>query len=361
MIVINLKKRSIEIPDLNDDCNFVLQTCNIQDLTYKNIIQSALSFIAWEYDKLDILDNYELIDWDIYSFNDLDFELLNKKINTIKFDRFLAFIEQKYKILPIEYIQKIKIFIDKPDEKTHIELNKTILKTRTAANKEFYYCSDFLKTFSFVFDTLDDNVCKKYLMTKELVNIFLDHVSPNVIKHFIQTIVLDEDIIHRIIEIIDEKNEIFNIIFEYQKLSYEFILKGATNKLWSYNNWIKIMKNQILNENELFELFKLPSGETIMQICCQYKKLNEIFIKKYWNILNQILIQKYQLLSYEFVKNNIELFNLKLLSTNTLLKFKIIEINDNDDSLVEIPSKYIIINEHNNYDRIIFVDRPSTI
>jgi hypothetical protein len=354
-IIINLKFRTIEIPELNGDCNFVLQSCNLEENQpkYCNVILSILSYINWPIDQLKILDKNSMIDWNIYSSHDIDEPAIKTFVSRIDFNVYLQQLELKYKVLPADANDKIKIFI------CNNLANQTVLRNHAIANPEFYYNESFLKEFPFAFNTLDINSCVKYINTNGLIDKFIYYIPPTVFDHLIRNIRLTELTLKKIADIFEinalEYNRIWALIFEYQKISFSFIMTGALSNSWSYNTWITIMTFQNLEDYELLKLFETPAGNTIMQIACKYRKLSEEFINDHWNLLDIKTLLLHQSLSYSFVKSNIDKIDLTVLMNNQKLKFKIVEIVDTDE-IIDNPTKYVIINEPDNHSSVLFID-----
>jgi hypothetical protein len=180
-----------------------------------------------------------------------------------------------------------------------------------------------------------------------------------VFDHLIRNIRLTELTLKKIADIFEinalEYNRIWALIFEYQKISFSFIMTGALSNSWSYNTWITIMTFQNLEDYELLKLFETPAGNTIMQIACKYRKLSEEFINDHWNLLDIKTLLLHQSLSYSFVKSNIDKIDLTVLMNNQKLKFKIVEIVDTDE-IIDNPTKYVIINEPDNHSSVLFID-----
>ena len=354
-IIINLKFRTIEIPELNEDCNFVLQSCNLEENQpkYCNIILSILSYINWSFDQLKILDNNNMIDWNVYSSHDMDEPTIKMFVSRIDFNVYLQQLELKYKVLPADANDKIKIFI------CNNLSNQTVLRNHATTNPEFYYSEIFLKEFPFAFNTLDVNLCVKYISTNTLIDKFIYYIPPTVFDHLIRNIKLTELTLKKIADIFEinalEYNRIWTLIFEYQKISFSFIMTGALSNSWSYNTWITIMTFQDIENYELLKLFETSVGKTIMQIACTYRKLSEEFINNHWNLLDIKTLLLHQSLSYNFVKSNIDKIDLTVLMNNQKLKFKIVEIIDADEIIVN-PTKYVIINEPDNHSSVLFID-----
>ena len=352
--ILDLKTRTINLNTLNEDCNYVLQSCNINENTkYQNVILSILNYIIWEPEKLRILAQHDMIDWNIYSSNDLSIEVITEFINRINFGVFLDFIETKYKIVPTDGILKLKVF-------SHVMENQTILRAHAIANPSFYYTENFLKEFKFALNTLDIDLCKRYICSEVLVNEFFIYCSPILLEHFVRSVKLNETTVKKIADMFKsnllEYDRIWGIIFEFQLFSFQSILHGAISNAWSYNTWISILKHQNLNEDELLNLFKTSAGKTIMQLACEHKSLSEDFLETYWDSLNIPIILKHQKLSYKFVKTHPDI-NFALLATNETVDFKVIDFREtNNDSLIESPIKYVVLNEPQNKSNILFID-----
>lgn len=352
-IVIKLKSRTLEILSLDEDCNYVLQSCNLDESSkYSSVILSVINFITWDLATLKILSEADMIDWNIYSSFDLSFEILKEFINRIHLDKYLTGLESKYKTLPIDGIEKLKLFIGADIN------NQLLLKNHAIANPSFYYEGAFLSEFKFAIDIMDVGVCKRYICTENLINEFIQYLTPTVLEHFIRNISLKENTILRIIEMFEhnilERNRMWNAVFQYQRLSYSFILRGALSNSWSYDVWISILSHQKLSDNELIELFRSSSGRTIMQLSCRYKILSESFILNNWEELDIPTILKYQPLTYEFVKTHHSKIDLSILSENQILPFKIVKIVGDD--IIDGPIDYIIVNNPNEKNNVIFVD-----
>jgi hypothetical protein len=202
------------------------------------------------------------------------------------------------------------------------------------------------------------DICKRYICNENLINEFIPYLTPTVLEHFIRNIRLNEATIKRIVEMFEhnvlERNRIWNVIFQYQCLDYSFILRGALSNSWSYDVWISILSCQKIDNDELLKLFRTSSGKTIMQLACRYKILSETFITENWKDLDIRVILKYQPLTYEFVKIHYDKLDLVILSENQIVKFKIVEIIDDD--IIDSPAKYIIVNNPNEKNSVIFVD-----
>ena len=354
-IIINLKSRTVKIPDLNEDCNFVLQSCNLEEnqSKYYNVILSILSYIGWPFEQLKILDANNMIDWNVYSSHDMDESTIKMFMFRIDFNLYLKQLKTKYKVLPADAYDKIKIFI------CNNLANQTILRNHAILNPEFYYNEIFLKEFPFAFNTLDVNLCAKYINTNTLVDKFIYYIPPTVFDHLIRNIRLTESILKKISDIFEvnalEYNRIWTLIFEHQKISFSFIMTGALSNIWSYNTWVTIMTFQNIENNELLKLFKTPAGKTIMQIACTHRNLSEEFINDYWDLLDIKTLLLHQSLSYNFVKSHIDKIDLSIMTNNQKLKFKIVEIIDTDE-IIDSPTKYVIINEPDKHSSVLFID-----
>lgn len=348
MFTIKLKSRTIELPDLNEDCNFMLQSCNIENSSkYQNVILSTLSFIEWDLINLGTLNDHDLIDWQIYSSNDLSEEIIQQYMNRIVFSNYLSFIERKYKIIPDSHISRIE-FLSSTDLN-----NQLVLKNAAQSKPDFYYTKQFLSTFKFTVDTMNLNICKKYINDPRLVSEFVLYFPPDILEHYVKTLSFNADDLKKIADTFSglERNKIWNIIFQHQQLSFSFI----SSKTWTYNIWITILVHQKISNEELLFLAKIPAGKTIMQLACKFKELHEDFISENWSILDIDLITQHQNLSYDFVRTNIHRIKIESLTMNQKIKFKIVEV-PNDDEILDIPNKYIIINTPAEKNNILFID-----
>ena len=68
-IIINLKRGIIEFKNLNDDCNFILNS---------NDIKHSLNYIDWNVSELKLLCKYKFINWEIYSYRDITKKIINE-------------------------------------------------------------------------------------------------------------------------------------------------------------------------------------------------------------------------------------------------------------------------------------------
>lgn len=350
MITIDIKSRTLIFNNLNKDCNFILQTCNLKhELSYQNVILSSLNYIEWDTTKLKKLSDNDMINWQIYSARDLSEEIIKSSAHRILIDKYLKFLETKYKTIPASHINRLEFL-------SGININNQIILKNTAQlNPNFYYTQLFLSTFKFAIDITNIEICAKYINTNELINDFIPFLSSQILEYYIQSISMNLETLKKIADTFNynnlDRNRIWSLIFRYQKLPFQFIKIGN----WTYDNWIVILKYQTITNEELLDIFSLPAGKTILQLACKFKDLDEKFITDNWDILCVNIILQNQCLSYEFVKRHIDKINIEMLIGNHKNKFTIVEI-PSENEIIDISNKYIIVNSQTEKNNVLFID-----
>lgn len=345
-VTVDLKSRQILLDTLDEDCNFVLQTLDMKnELSYNNLILSSLNFIEWELPKLKILNEHDMIDWKIFSKQPMSDEIFKYSTRYINLESYLSALEKKYKILPDDQIQRITEIM---------EYNcLTKLANHTRSNKEFYFTEEMLDKNSYILNTFDDNECIKYVSSEKLFIKLMPHLPHGAIKHICENIKLCEESCDLVIKYQYILPNIKSVIFQHQNLSFGFIMKYHEINLWTYNDWINILRHQSFNNDQLLRIFRSSAGETIKKIASEFYIFDEDFLLQNWDVLDKELIITYQPLSYSFIKSNIDKIDMEKLYKNQNLKVKIIKI-PNTSGMIIGPTKYFIINNHE--EDIVFVD-----
>lgn len=345
--VVDLKNRQILLDTLDDDCNFILQTLDIKDeLTYNNPILAALNYIEWDLLKLKKLNDHDMINWKIFSGQPMNDEIFDYSVKYIDIKSYLTALEKKYKILPDDQIHRITKIMD---------YNSLItLSNYVRDKKEFYFTEQMLIKHSYILNTFDDEECIKYVNTEKLFISLMPHLPQGAIKYICENIKLCEESCNKVIKYQYVLPNIKNILICNQTLNFNYIMKYYEINLWTYNDWINILKHQKFSNSQLLNIFSSTAGETIKKIASQYYVFDEEFLSQYWNIFDSKLILIYQPLSYDFVKTNINRINIENLCENQFIKFKIIKIQNTIGMIIK-PTKYFIINDNKDED-IVFVD-----
>lgn len=354
MIRVRIKSQLIEFNDLDDDCNY--------EVNQYPLIQS-LSYIQWGDSELRILDKNNMIDWEIYSYNDLSHDIFKLCYNKINLETYLIFMESKYKMITLDQLKNLKL-IQLFDCVKHID-DRYIIKHRAESNPEYYYNnSEFLLKFKFAIIFFNYDVILKYINTPELLIGFTQILPLTLFEKLLLKITIPGPMLTNVYNLITEKFanypyeqlNIINIFFQSQSFSFDFI-KSKLYSPASYDTWVNIIKYQkITNAELLLLMYDNKIGKTICNIICQHKYLDMQFIEENSinnNILDINLILTHQPLSYEFVKSHHTKLNLNLLTKNNNIKFTITELNT--DGIFHEP-QYIIINNISHCDKIIFID-----
>jgi hypothetical protein len=333
-ITIRVKSKEIVLSNLNDDCNYEINKYAL----------SALSYINWSLSELKMLNKSSLIQWEIYSSNNYHIDIYETFAPFIKFDIYLAYVEQQYKQVNSDILKKIIIMV-------YLHNNMEILKYHIVNNKYFYFSyQPFLLEFRELFNIYDYDDINRYISADVLIY-FIDLLSLPNIERLLNRLSVSEEVCDAILNRFSRypycRHELSKIIFTTQSLSFSFI----ESREWSYDSWITILENQNLTNDNLMHLLKKIN--IMKYLVSRYGKLSEEFITNSISYLDKDVISEYQKLTYEFVKAHHNIINFELLSLNTNLNFSIYEVNK--ESVLESP-QYIIINPNNQTKNVIFID-----
>lgn len=332
-VIIKYKSKKIFVVGLNQDSNYELNQINIL---------SSISHVKWSPYELYILNNHDLIDWDIYSARDLTYIEVEKFRDFISVHHYLCFLENKYNILPDKAFDCLLLF-------NNIDL---VLSSHINNAPYFYFNNfNFIKAFKYLFNLHDHKTVKRCIVNLDIFTEFIDILPisefAQVINRLIDENIFTEQICNRIYnrlqEYPHERSVVFKILFSKQVFSISFI----NSRNWTSDIWESIFQKQIFTDNQLLQL--LPHNRYNIS---KYYKLPMNFIEQYHKQLDWNAVLLFQALTYEFVKKNKNLIDFELLMNNKKINFKIVRMQ----KLYELQEySYIILKSVPN-ENVVFID-----
>ena len=353
LVRVYVKTKTIEFINLNDDCNYEINNPPMNNSSTTDIrIIDSLNYILWSLSNLKILVRYNLINWDIYSNNDLEMEIIKYYTNEINVDHYLKFIELKYKTITDALVDKLGIlrFTKNFDR---------ILHTRCQQSKNFYLTNtNFLINFKFTIDLYNANDVLKYINKSILLKEFIPILPLPMFERLLHQITIEGDLIEcifisiaqRFANYAHEKNNIIDVLFATQELSFDFIKRGH----WTFNNWKSILQYQNFSDEQLLNIINNNQyGLTLVQLICTYRKLPTSFIENNLKSLDMRIVSRYQPLTYEFAKRFHTYLDFSELLKNTNISFSIVEVNDGG---ILNGLQYVITKNINACSDVVFID-----